>query len=245
MNGKLKLAVFAMALLLAGCAMGVKDDDPYAVRVRDMDQRLANIERVLKNQSLVQLVGRVEELQSEVRTLRGELETLRYDIDGVRQRQRDVYLDIDQRLQSIESGAGGGGSAGSSSGNGNDRDAYQEAFSLLRDARYEEAKRAFEQFIKDHPNSSLIPNAWYWLGEVNYVNKAFETAVGQFRKVVDDFPQSNKTADAWLKLGYCHYELQHWTRAKEALTAVVDQHSEHAATGLAKERLERMRREGR
>ena len=242
MNAKLKLATLAVLLPLAGCAMTVKEDDPYAVKVRQMEQRLTTIDRVLDSQSLVQMMGRVEELQNEVRTLRGEVETLRHDLDGVRQRQRDIYLDLDQRLQVLESATSANGSQGAS---GNDRDAYQAAFALLREARYEEAKQAFERFLENYPQSALVPNAWYWLGEVNYVNKNFETAVDQFRKVVDEFPQSTKAPDAWLKLGYCHYELGQWDKAKEALRAVAQRYPEHPAAGLANERLERMTREGR
>lgn len=239
MNMAMRSGALALLFALAGCA--VREDDPYAQRVRVMEDRLANVERVLDSGSMVQMLGRIEELQGEVRALRGEIETLRYDLDGVRQRQRDVYLDLDQRLQALESASTGGGAT---TANGNDRDAYQAAFALLREARYEEAKQAFGNFLDSYPQSALTPNAWYWLGEVNYVNKDFDTAVGQFRKVVDGFPQSNKTPDAWLKLGYCHYELGQWDKAREALRAVAQRFPEHAAAGLANERLERMTREG-
>ncbi len=243
MNARSMLKAGVIVLVsatLAGCA--VRDDDPYAVRVRDTEQRVANVERILDSGSLVQMLGRIEELQNEIRALRGEIETLRYDLDGVQQRQRDVYLDLDQRLQALESATSGTGTAAAS---GNDRDAYQAAFALLREARYEEAKQSFKAFLDNYPQSSLVPNGWYWLGEVNYVNKDFSTAVGQFRKVVDDFPQSNKAPDAWLKLGYCHYELGQWNKAREALRTVAQRHPEHPAAGLANERLERMTREGR
>lgn len=242
MNRGLNLGVLVLLLPLAGCAMTVREDDPYALRVRELEQRLANVERILDSGSMVQMLGRIEELQNEIRALRGEVETLRYDFDGMRQRQRDIYLDLDQRLQALQ-GSGHGGSAPTASGN--DREAYEAAFALLREARYEEAKEAFRRFLESHPQSALVPNAWYWLGEVNYVNKDFTTAVGQFRKVVDEFPQSNKTADAWLKLGYCHYELGQWDKARDALNTVAQRFPEHPAAGLASERLQRMTKEGR
>jgi tol-pal system protein YbgF len=242
---RLKLSVLVLLLPLAGCATTVREDDPYALRVRDMEQRLANVERILDSGSMVQMLGRVEELQNEIRTLRGEVETLRYDLDGVRQRQRDVYLDLDQRLQALQGAAGTGSGGGAPAVSGNDREAYEAAFALLREARYEEAKDSFQRFLDSYAQSALVPNAWYWLGEVNYVNKDFDTAVGQFRKVVDEFPQSNKTADAWLKLGYCHYELGQWDKAKDALRTVAQRFPEHPAAGLASERLQRMTKEGR
>lgn len=232
-----RFGVALMVLSLTACA--VREDDPYAVRVRDVEARLANVERILDSGSMVQLLGQIEALQNELRELRGQVETLRYDLDGVRQRQRDVYLDLDRRLQALESGNGGTSQAA-----GNDRDAYQAAFALLREARYGEAKEAFAAFIENYPDSSLVPNAWYWLGEVNYVNKDFKTAVGQFRKVVEQFPQSGKAPDAWLKLGYCHYELEQWDKAREALEAVAQRYPENPAAGLANERLQRMTQEG-
>ncbi|HEX7047005.1 MAG TPA: tol-pal system protein YbgF [Gammaproteobacteria bacterium] len=243
MNTFTKLGVIAILLSqiawLTGCA--VREDDPYAVRVRQMEARVANVERILDSGSMVQLLGQIEALQNELRELRGAVETLRYDLDGVRQRQRDVYLDLDRRLQALESTAGGGAAPAAA---GNDRDAYGAAFALLREARYEEAKQAFKTFIDNYPESSLVPNAWYWLGEVNYVNKDFRTAVDQFRTVVEQFPQSSKAPDAWLKLGYCHYELEQWDKAREALQAVAERYPEHPAAGLASERLERMTQEG-
>lgn len=243
MTGPVRNALLLLlAFSVSGCAMQVREDDPYAARVRELESKLANIERVVDSRALVQLMARIEELQNEVRALRGEVETLRYDFDGVRQRQRDIYLDLDQRLQALESATQGGGTPSAA---GNDREAYQAAFALLREARYEEARQAFRAFIENHPQSPLLPNAWYWLGEVNYVNKNFEEAIGQFRKVVDEFPQSNKAPDAWLKLGYCHYELGQWDKAREALRAVAERFPEHPAAGLANERLERMTREGR
>lgn len=232
---------------LAGCPIGnVRPDDPYAVRVRELEDKVQKMDRVLENQSLVQLLAEIEKLRNEVRDLRGEVETLRYDVDGIRERQRDLYVDLDRRLQALESGASeSGGAAGSGSGSGNDRAAYQAAFALLQESRYAESRQAFQEFISNHPQSGLIPNARYWLGEIGYVNKQFKDALEQFRVVVDKYPDSNKAPDAWLKIGYCHYELQQWSQARDALETVSRQFPEHRAAGLANDRLARMTREGR
>jgi len=44
------------------------------------------------------LVIQVQELQDEVRTLRGRLEEQERELDNLKQRQRDQYLDLDQRI---------------------------------------------------------------------------------------------------------------------------------------------------
>ena len=73
------------------------------VDARDLDERLKRLERLLGSESLVKLYDEVESLGTEVRELRGQLEVLSHTINQAGQRQRDLYLDTDQRLQRIES----------------------------------------------------------------------------------------------------------------------------------------------
>lgn len=50
------------------------------------------------------LVYQVQELLEEVRELRGMVEAQQREIENLRRRQRDQYLDLDQRLQEIDTG---------------------------------------------------------------------------------------------------------------------------------------------
>jgi tol-pal system protein YbgF len=70
-----------------------------------MEQRLQRIERILQNQSLTDLVLQVQQLRKEVQQLRGDLEEQKYNMDAMRKRQRDLYLDIDQRLSRFQPGS--------------------------------------------------------------------------------------------------------------------------------------------
>lgn len=67
------------------------------------EQRLERLERRVGTVS--ELTLRLDALQRENRQLRGEVETLQYQIDQLKRKQRDIYLDIDQRLSGM--GAGG------------------------------------------------------------------------------------------------------------------------------------------
>lgn len=73
-----------------------------------LDQRLQRIERILDNGVLLDMLQRIESVQVEMRKLRGEIERLDHDIAAMSKRQRDLYLDTDRRLQTLESGTGGG-----------------------------------------------------------------------------------------------------------------------------------------
>jgi len=70
-----------------------------------MEKRLANIERLLQSNGLLEMLQQIELLQQEVAKLRGEIEVSNHVIDQMKNRQRDLYTDIDRRLQSFESPA--------------------------------------------------------------------------------------------------------------------------------------------
>ena len=73
------------------------------VDARDLDERLKRLERLIGSEGLLKLFEEVESLGTEVRELRGQLEVQSHTIEQLKQRQRQLYLDIDQRLQKIES----------------------------------------------------------------------------------------------------------------------------------------------
>ena len=75
------------------------------VDARELDERLKRLERLFGSESLFKLFDEVEALGTEVRELRGQMEALSHRIDQMEERQRQLYLDADQRLQRIESAA--------------------------------------------------------------------------------------------------------------------------------------------
>lgn len=123
--------------------------------------------------------------------------------------------------------------------------AYDQAFLALRETRYADAAEGFDRFLQDHPQSSLAPNALYWLGEVYYVTRDFETALGQFNDLLERYPGSGKEPDALLKIGFSHYELEDWIEARAALQQVAEQFPGTNYSRLAENRLRTMRLEGR
>ncbi len=125
-----------------------------------------------------------------------------------------------------------------------ERQAYDQAFQALRETRYADAAEAFDRFLQDHPDSAYAPNAMYWLGEVYYVTRDFETALAQFRRLHEAYPDSSKKPDALLKVGFSHYELGQWQRARAALEQVVSDYPASNYSRLAENRLRTMRLEG-
>lgn len=249
------LSAALAGLILAGCETTSLADDPVYLRVQDLEARLIRIERVLDNDSLVQMATSLQQLQTEIQGLRGEVETLRFETDNAAERQRNLYLDLDQRLQALEQGpsqAAAGGVAQTvvapnqspaPAASGNDQTAYDAAFALIQTRRYDEAQAAFGGFLTLYADSPLADNAQYWLAETFYVRQQYVAALPEFQKVIDGYPQSAKFQDALLKIGYCHYELERWDAARDALDQVERQFPNTAAAQLATERLARLAQE--
>lgn len=248
------ITVAAGFVLLTGCTVTPPQEDPVLVKLDDLERRLAAIERVLANGSLIDLTMQVDELQRQNAELQGRTETLEYNAESTATRQRDLYVDLDDRLQTIERNAQSrpvnvldGGSLAPGQlpvPGGSDRDNYQAAFELLKEQRYEPAALAFQQFMVSFPESQLADNAQYWLAESYYVTDQFDQALKQFQVVIDDFPRSRKVPDALLKIGYSNYELERWAVAREALSRVQGDYPDTTAARLADQRLRRMDDEG-
>ena len=69
-----------------------------------VEARLTRLERLLENQTLLELMERMDSLQNEVQRMLSESEEQTHNMEGLKKRQRDIYLDIDQRLRKIEQG---------------------------------------------------------------------------------------------------------------------------------------------
>src|SRR5512146_1986237 len=104
-----------VTVLAAGCATVPPDQDPVQIRLNDMDARVSKVERVVSNQSLVQLAQQVDTLQGEVRDLRGQIEDLQNTNRELRKQQRDLYADLDKRVGALEHGGTAGAGAGADS----------------------------------------------------------------------------------------------------------------------------------
>lgn len=125
-----------------------------------------------------------------------------------------------------------------------EQEAYDQAFRALRETRYADAAEGFDAFLRDHPQSTYAPNALYWLGEVYYVTRDFDTALAQFERLQETYPDSGKKPDALLKIGFSHYELGNWDRARAALEQVIADFPGTNYSRLAENRLRTMRLEG-
>ncbi len=215
------------------------------------------------------LVNRVSELQSEVQALRGLVEEQQAEIAQLRERSRTQYLDLDGRLQRVESGApASGGDAPAEFDPGADpaaadaapaapaaeppaapaapsaddeRAAYAAPYGALQNGEYAEAARLFRAFIEAYPDSEYLPNAYYWLGESYYVTQNYAYAKQAWQAQLERVPDSQKSAGALLKIGYCDIELGDIPSAERVLAEVIERYPGSTEANLAQSRLNGLR----
>ena len=227
---KVKTALLIAPLIaLSGCElMQPRGEDPVLVKLNELERRMEAIERVVQNQSLVNLTQQVGSMERRDDEIQGRIEELEHNSETTADRQRQLYADLDARIQELESAVqarsvldGGTLEPGELPvPGGSDRDNYQAAFELLKEQRYEPAAMAFEQFLVTYPDSELADNAQYWLAESHYVTQKFNQALDDFEVVITRYPRSRKVPDARLKMGYCNYELEQWEEARGSLERV-------------------------
>ncbi|HVY23753.1 MAG TPA: tol-pal system protein YbgF [Steroidobacteraceae bacterium] len=248
------IAVCSLMLMTFTAGAVSREKDPVWQQLTEIDGRVLRIERIINNQSLLEMAQRDDELQQQLRVLTGQLQDLQHSVDQARAQVRDAIADLDKRVTVLETArtaavapaAGTTVPAVSSAASPatSDHDAYQAAFGLLKDGKYPEAIAALTQFMKDYPQSPLLDNAQYWLGEAHYVGNDYAGALHDFQTVLDKYPNSEKAPDAMLKLGFTQYQMKDYKAARATLMRVTTQYADTKTAVLAQQRLAKMSAEG-
>jgi tol-pal system protein YbgF len=247
MAAMLKLSAALLVVFVAGCSLTRSGPDPVQVKLDNIDERLAKLERVMANQSLLEMAQTQDALQTDVRSLRGRVDELQNTLDQMRKQQHDLYADLDRRMGST--GAAGAGaattpaapSAAPSGGSATpEQQAYVQAFEALKNQNYPGAITGFKQYLATYPTSELADNAQYWLGEAYYVSRDYDNAALAFRAVGERWPNSRKASDALVKLGFTQFEQKKYAEARTTLTQVTQKYPSTDAARLAQDRIKRL-----
>ena len=107
-----------------------------------------------------------------------------------------VYNSNGYKAQVLGTMSSSGGAAGGSADS-----LYEEAFTDIRNAKYDSAAGKFRSFMSSYPNHSLASNAQYWLAETYYVRADYRQSAKLFAQGYQDYPQGSKAPDSLLKLG--------------------------------------------
>ena len=267
------LCVVTVVAALAAATPAMAQRLSLGERVTQLENQ-ANAQNQGAGQANLETQNRMVQLQAEIQALRNQVETLQNEIQQLQQRSRDQYIDLDGRLGRLEgspaaaspkspaaveaaataprpvpaapAAASPADTALPASDPATEDAAYQAALDALVE-RFEaaEAARQFQAFIRDHPASPLVPNAYYWLGESYYVTQNYDLALEAFQTLLAQHPGSRKEADAQLKIGFCQVAMGQRAQGEATLREVSARHAGTDAAGKAESRLRTLALENR
>jgi tol-pal system protein YbgF len=240
-----KLVLFLALAAALPARAGLFDDDEARARIdqmrRDLNARIDKMETAQHGQ--IDLSNQIEALRQDVAKLHGQIEVLTHDLDQLQKRQKDFYVDLDNRVRKLEQGPteAKAAEAPKVDPQAETRD-YEAALGLFRAGKYKEAAPAFETFAQTYPNSPFQANAHYWLGNALYQQKDYRRATEVFHVVTATWPNDPKAADALLGIANCQQDTGDAKNARMTLEALVAKYPASAAAQLAKDRLKRLKR---
>jgi tol-pal system protein YbgF len=213
----------------------------------ELEARIVNLEAVIKSGSLNDMLNQIELMKQEVSKLRGDMETLRHLNATVEQRQKDLYQDLDGRLRRIEEKS----TAGSLPTPNkvaetplapeikapSDQEVYDQANALLDGLKNKEAFQAFTDFIKQFPNSALLPDAKYALANAQFNLKNYKATIGTYQKLLDQHPDFAKNPEALLGLANAQIQLALIPEAKKSLKDLIKKYPKSDVIQNAQKRL--------
>ena len=201
----------------------------------ESNSRLERLEASSRGQ--LELANQNELLKVEISKLHGQIEVLLHEMDSLKQRQRDFYVDLDNRVRQIESSRTASVPATPPADPAAESAAYETALNLLKEAKYKDALTGFEQFINQHPRSSLLPGAHFWAGNAALQAKEVATASNYFNAVLTNWPRDPVAPDALLGLANSQQALGDAKSSQETLKKIVERFPESSAATAAKQRL--------
>ena len=255
LSGFARLLPIVLLLALLGvrdAQAGLFDDEEARRQIKDLSIKAnERLDIVAKGQ--IELANQIQALREENSRLRGQVETLTYELEAAKKRQQDFYVDLDGRLRKLEPQPAAGTepkpadeskppvetARKAASDPAAEARQYEAALNLFRASKLKEAAAAFDAFARTHPDSSLTPSAYYWLGNAHYSLRDCKKAIEAHRVVVNKWPANAKAPDALLNMATCQQELADVKGAKSTLEALVAKYPESSAAATARQRLKK------
>ena len=104
---------------------------------------------------------------------------------------------------------------------GSPQEAYERAYQEFTLARYDSALASFRDFLIHYPDSSLIPNAYFWIAECYYKMQDYAHGIESYNQVIKHYPNSGKAATALYRKALALLELNDKAAARAALRQVI------------------------
>jgi len=190
----------------------VKED--VEVRLRILEERRKNLEEKNKAQE-----EKIREMEDRLKGAEGKIKQTELE-------RSSPTKEVPSEPKGVSAGMG---------------DLYKDAYETLQKGDLEGARRKFEAFLKQYPNTELSGNAQFWIGETYYQKKDFEKAILEYEKAIAKYPETGKIPAALFKQALAFLELGDKTNARNLFRRVIERFPHSDQAEMAKKKLETMK----
>jgi tol-pal system protein YbgF len=245
------LPFLALSTVLAcgSARAGLFDDEEARKQILDLTNRVktqdeafvarlskVEAENEQRGRAIIELSNQIDGLRNDIARLRGQLEVLLNDADASQKRQKDFYVDLDNRLRTLEK-TGGATAAADAGGDSAESKVYESALNQFKLGNYQGAVAGFQTYIQTWPSSANAPSAQYWIGNAYFALRDYKGAIAAQQKLIAAWPDSAKAPDAMLNLASSQFEMGDSKGAKKSLDGLIARYPGSPAAETAKQRL--------
>lgn len=205
---------------------------------RQLSAKAGDIEKQLQatSQGQLQVLNEIERLRAEVARLRGSIEETSRVASTGKSQQKDLYVDLDQRLKKLEPvTVTADGIAYRVSQE--EKSKHDELRDLLRAGDFKKATSVAEAFELTFPSSALAANVLLSKGTAFYGERNYKAAIVARQEFIEKYPNHPARPDATLNLAASQAEAGNATAARATLEGLVKAYPNSAAASEARERL--------
>ena len=232
-----RILVVAVLLAASGLAQAGLFDDDEARRAleqlrTDTQSRLQKLEAAQRAQ--LEVFNQIEQVKADIAKLRGQVEVIGYELEAAQKRQRDFYVDLDNRLRKEEQGLQelSGKVA-----------AAQTAASAAAKAAAEQAAAAERLTVANRPSTPAEPDAAseardYEAALTLLKGAKYREAAAALQNFIKNYPNSTSQASANYWAASAFYQAREPVRAADFYERVAarwpeDARAPDALLGLA------------
>ena len=238
----LRTALLVTAALSLPAQAGMFDDDEARARIEALKGEHGELVRRVDgiNRNQVDFANQIEAVKADIAKLRGQIEVLVHDMESTQKRQKDFYVDLDNRLRKLETAASAEARPDTPKVDpAQETRDYEAALANLKALKYKDAGTAFLAFIKSYPNGTLAASAHYWGGYAHAQAKDHAGAAELFGKFAAAGPADDRVPGA-LESRIASLEvLKDLKGVRATLELLADQYPASDAGKRAKLRLKR------
>lgn len=209
-------------------------------RFKLLEDKIKKLEDTIDNSTKNQMTfnSELQGKEDTIRKLNGQLELLNHELDIIKKSQKDLYLDLDGRVDKFEKEKKEKEIVAEKASQD-----YEDALNKFKEQKFKEASWGFAAFLQKNPTSPQKNNAIYWLGNSFYALGNCQKAIPVYEKLANESATTDKHGDALLQIAQCQMELGKNKEAKNTLETVLKDHPKSNFADEAHKKLKSLKKD--